>query len=268
MVALVRRRQHGSLHHPLSQRPDRRARRRADPADRRRLSRLRLLAERKQTILRSIESQGKLTPELAAAIDAADSTKQLEDLYLPFKPKKQSLATLARQRELEPLAYEILAADPAAARSRRPGRRFRQSRPQVLTAGRCAVGRRPYSGGGFQRTGRAAPAAAQDRQPHRQAGLREDRRSPKSREKNFATISNSGATRPRAAASHSGDQPRRKGQDAARARSRPTARPCSKRPTNCSCRPSIRTPSFCAAACATRWRGWCCPASNAKSAAS
>ncbi len=74
-----------------------------------RLGKLRLLAERKQTILRSIESQGKLTPELAAQIEAADGTKQLEDLYLPFKPKKQTLATVARERGLEPLAEEILA---------------------------------------------------------------------------------------------------------------------------------------------------------------
>ncbi len=72
------------------------------------MTKLRLLAERKQTILRSIESQGKLTPELAAAISSANSTKRLEDLYLPFKPKKQSLATLARERQLEPLAQEIL----------------------------------------------------------------------------------------------------------------------------------------------------------------
>ena len=80
-----------------------------------RLTKLRLLAERKQTILRSIESQGKLTPELAAEIEAADSTKRLEDLYLPFKPKKQTLATVARERGLEPLADEVLAARPACA---------------------------------------------------------------------------------------------------------------------------------------------------------
>jgi len=75
-----------------------------------RLTKLRLLLERKQTILRSIESQGKLTPELAAEIEAAESTKRLEDLYLPFKPKKQTLATAARERGLEPLAEEVLAA--------------------------------------------------------------------------------------------------------------------------------------------------------------
>src|ERR1700681_1289781 len=55
-----------------------------------RVLKLRLLAERKQAILRAIESQGKLPPESAAAIEAADTTKRLEDLYLPFKPKKQT----------------------------------------------------------------------------------------------------------------------------------------------------------------------------------
>ncbi len=74
------------------------------------VTRLRLLAQRKQAILRSIESQGKLTPRLAAEIEAAESMKRLEDLYLPFKPKKQTLATTARERGLEPLADEILSA--------------------------------------------------------------------------------------------------------------------------------------------------------------
>lgn len=75
---------------------------------------LRMLAERKQTILKSIESQGKLTPELANEIRQADSTKRLEDLYLPYKPRKQTLAETARQRGLEPLAREILDAAPSA----------------------------------------------------------------------------------------------------------------------------------------------------------
>jgi uncharacterized protein len=77
-------------------------------------TKLRMLAERKQTILKSIESQGKLTAELAEQINAARSTKRLEDIYLPFKPKKQTLATIARQRGLEPFAQEILEALPAA----------------------------------------------------------------------------------------------------------------------------------------------------------
>ena len=79
-----------------------------------RVVKLRALHERKQTILRSIESQGKLTPELAAAIEAAATSRGLEDLYLTFKPKKQTLGAIARERGLEPLAQEILTADPAA----------------------------------------------------------------------------------------------------------------------------------------------------------
>jgi uncharacterized protein len=79
------------------------------------VARARQLADRKQTILRTIQGQGRLTPELESLIVAAESTKKLEDLYLPFKPRKLSLAEVARQRKLEPLAREILAADPAAA---------------------------------------------------------------------------------------------------------------------------------------------------------
>ena len=79
------------------------------------VGRARQLADRKQTILRTIQGQGKLSPELEGRIAAATSSKQLEDLYLPFKPRKLSLAEIARQRRLEPLAREILAADPAAA---------------------------------------------------------------------------------------------------------------------------------------------------------
>jgi uncharacterized protein len=79
------------------------------------VARLRLLVDRKQTILKSIEAQGKLTPELANQINSADSLKRLEDLYLPFKPKKQTLATKAREQGLEPLALEVLNGDPAAA---------------------------------------------------------------------------------------------------------------------------------------------------------
>ena len=78
-----------------------------------RLGHLRQLAERKQTILRSIEGQGKLTDELRDAIVAADTSKRLEDLYQPYKPKKRSLATIARERGLEPLALAIWNRDPA-----------------------------------------------------------------------------------------------------------------------------------------------------------
>src|SRR4051812_13917059 len=72
-----------------------------------RVVRLRELAERKETILKTIEAQGKLTEELAAAIRAADNSKRLEDLYLPFKPKKRTKASEARDKGLEPLALRI-----------------------------------------------------------------------------------------------------------------------------------------------------------------
>ncbi|WP_435007779.1 Tex-like N-terminal domain-containing protein [Tundrisphaera lichenicola] len=72
-----------------------------------RVGRLRELAERKETILKAIEAQGKLSEELAAAIRSADNAKRLEDLYLPFKPKKKTKASDARDKGLEPLALRI-----------------------------------------------------------------------------------------------------------------------------------------------------------------
>ncbi|HXT59089.1 MAG TPA: Tex-like N-terminal domain-containing protein, partial [Pirellulales bacterium] len=105
-----------------------------------RVVKLRLLAERKQTILRSIESQGKLTPELAAAIEAADTAKRLEDLYLPFKPKKQTLGAAARERGLEPLALEILRADPACADLDARARDYVNTDRKVATAADALLG--------------------------------------------------------------------------------------------------------------------------------
>src|SRR5262245_61611594 len=78
-----------------------------------RINFLRQLHDRKQTILKSIEHQGKLTDELRHAILTADTLRRLEDLYLPYKPKKRSLATTARERGLEPLALAIWHSDPA-----------------------------------------------------------------------------------------------------------------------------------------------------------
>ena len=72
-----------------------------------RVGRLRELAERKETILKTVEAQGKLTEELAGAIRGADNPKRLEDLYLPFKPKKRTKASDAREKGLEPLAVRI-----------------------------------------------------------------------------------------------------------------------------------------------------------------
>jgi uncharacterized protein len=65
------------------------------------------LAERKDAILKSIEKQEKLTPELASAIKAATTLAELEDIYLPYKPKRKTRATAAREKGLEPLALTI-----------------------------------------------------------------------------------------------------------------------------------------------------------------
>ena len=74
-----------------------------------RLSYLRELEERRATILESIDSQGKLDDALRAQILAADSKARLEDIYLPFKPKRRTKAQIAREAGLEPLADALLA---------------------------------------------------------------------------------------------------------------------------------------------------------------
>lgn len=76
-----------------------------------RLGYLRELADRRQVILRSIEEQGKLTPELARELNEADSKTRLEDLYLPYKPKRRTKGQMAIETGLEPLA-DLLLSDP------------------------------------------------------------------------------------------------------------------------------------------------------------
>ena len=65
---------------------------------------LRELDERRAAVLKSIEEQGKLTDDLRARLLAATTKQAVEDLYLPFKPKRRTRATIARERGLEPLA--------------------------------------------------------------------------------------------------------------------------------------------------------------------
>ncbi|MFV0478704.1 MAG: Tex family protein [Parahaliea sp.] len=74
-----------------------------------RLQYLRDLEERRETILRSIDEQGKLNPELAQSIREADTKNRLEDLYLPYKPKRRTKAQIAREAGIEPLADTLLA---------------------------------------------------------------------------------------------------------------------------------------------------------------
>ncbi|MET3482452.1 Tex family protein [Methylobacterium sp. 1973] len=73
-----------------------------------RLSYLRDLNDRRATIVASITAQGKMSPPLAAALEAADTKARLEDLYLPFRPKRRSKAHAAREAGLEPLAELLL----------------------------------------------------------------------------------------------------------------------------------------------------------------
>ena len=83
-----------------------------------RLGYLRELHERRAAILKSIEEQGKLTPDLRAAIEAAPTKQELEDLYLPYKPKRRTKAQIAREFGMEPLADQLWAdpsLDPAQA---------------------------------------------------------------------------------------------------------------------------------------------------------
>ena len=72
-----------------------------------RLGQLRELDKRREAILKSIKEQGKLTGELEEKINAAETMAVLEDIYLPYKPKKRTRATIAKEKGLEPLAKKI-----------------------------------------------------------------------------------------------------------------------------------------------------------------
>ncbi|WP_119286376.1 Tex family protein [Azohydromonas sediminis] len=74
-----------------------------------RLAYLRELEDRRAAVLRSIDEQGKLTPELRAAIEAAATKQDLEDLYLPYKPRRRTKGMIAREAGLEPLADRLFA---------------------------------------------------------------------------------------------------------------------------------------------------------------
>ena len=77
-----------------------------------RLEYLRNLQERRDTVKKAIEEQGKLTEELSAAIDQAQTLAALEDLYRPYKQKRRTRATMAKEKGLEPLALQLFAQGP------------------------------------------------------------------------------------------------------------------------------------------------------------
>ncbi len=74
-----------------------------------RLAQLRALDERREAILKSLEEQGKLTDELKQQVLAAETMAILEDIYLPYRPKRRTRATIAKEKGLEPLADLVLA---------------------------------------------------------------------------------------------------------------------------------------------------------------
>ncbi len=80
------------------------------------LARLEALDSRRQAILKSLEEQGVLTDELRSSVESASTLTELEDIYLPYRPKRRTRATIAKEKGLQPLAEMILAqeiADPS-----------------------------------------------------------------------------------------------------------------------------------------------------------
>ncbi|MEJ2637758.1 MAG: Tex family protein [Calditrichia bacterium] len=107
-----------------------------------RIKYLRMLEERKAAILKSIEEQGKLTPELESKIRASMKLQEVEDLYLPYKPKKRTRATIAREKGLEPLAEMMLAQELESASPLEAAAEFVDAEKGVETAEEALAGAR------------------------------------------------------------------------------------------------------------------------------
>ena len=174
-----------------------------------RVQRLRELAERKETILKAIEAQGKLTPELAAAIRAADNPKRLEDLYLPFKPKKTTKASEARDKGLEPLALRIWNRDETLTDLNAAAQEFVNAEKGDRDCREGARRGRPHPRRGDQRDGgsprRGPPGRLEDGQDRHHQGR--DPRRPGPGISRLLRLFRAG--RPHSAAPRSGDQPGR-----------------------------------------------------------
>jgi protein Tex len=108
-----------------------------------RLGYLRELEDRRASVLKSVEEQGKLTPELAKAIGGAETKVALEDLYAPFKPKRRTKAQIAREAGLEPLIDRIMQIRRCGEGSCRHQSRSRRRAcdPDRADRGEAAVGR-------------------------------------------------------------------------------------------------------------------------------
>lgn len=104
-----------------------------------RLNYLRNLEEKKQTVLSSIEEQGKLTKELKAQIIAAETQVAVDDLYRPYRPKRRTRATIAKEKGLEPLANLITLQKPGTDYEKE-ARKYINEEKEVLTAEEAIAG--------------------------------------------------------------------------------------------------------------------------------
>jgi uncharacterized protein len=98
------------------------------------------LEKRKETILKTIEEQGKLTDALRQEIEAADTMSRLEDLYLPYKPKRRTRAQIAKEKGLEPLADWLLKQKPGDVLAQ--AEKYIDAEKQVLTIDEALAGAR------------------------------------------------------------------------------------------------------------------------------
>lgn len=98
-----------------------------------RLAYLRSLADKKSETERLIDEQGKLTPEISKAIAAAETLSELEDIYRPFRPKRRTRASIAKERGLEPLAAALTSHDKSPRiRSRKRQNTYRRKKESQL----------------------------------------------------------------------------------------------------------------------------------------
>ena len=118
--------------------------------------------DRRETILRSIAEQGKLTDELKARIEATLDKSELEDLYLPYKPKRRTKATIAREKGLEPLALYLWAQQAIATLARSFAATFRECGKRRDERRRSAGRRAPHRRREDQRRCRSAQGPAAD----------------------------------------------------------------------------------------------------------
>ena len=106
------------------------------------LLKLKELDKRREAILQSIEEQGKLTPELRRSLEAAETMTDLEDLYLPYRPKRRTRATIAIEKGLEPLADAIMSGRFAGTWCATPANDEREATEEELQGARDIIAER------------------------------------------------------------------------------------------------------------------------------